>query len=62
MKFNFLIIFNSLLILSSSLPRINSVGERVKEVAFSLLNLFMTSEKNNLLKKLYDVKIIRREL
>ena len=39
--------FESLFEVSTFIPKINSVSERVKEVTFSLLNHFITSRKND---------------
>ena len=41
------IILDTLLLLSNFFPKIDSLCEREKEVEFSLLNHFMTSEKND---------------
>ena len=50
---------DTLLLLSNFFPKIDSIGEREKEVEFSLLNHFMTSEKNDWLQlQLWKVWII----
>ena len=58
-KFSFLIILDTLLLLSNFFLKIDSIGEREKEVEFSLLIHFMTSEKNDWLQwQLWKVSII----
>ena len=47
MKFKFLIIFGFLREVSIFIQKINLVGQRLKEVTFSLLNHVITSKKKN---------------
>ena len=58
-KFHFLIMFDFLLEASTLIPKSDSVGERLKEVTFSLLNNFITSKKNDWLQlQLWKVSIM----